>query len=147
MEEPMLADDFRYDLWANLRWLRYVRDEALGDAAEEILRHILAAQTVWLERCKGGSPTAMPRPPLTEHELERLNAEWIHMIRETPDDRAVRYARLNGERLQTPFTTIARHVVNHGTYHRGELRGVCRSFGREDFPETDMVLFANLERR
>jgi uncharacterized damage-inducible protein DinB len=36
---------------------------------------------------------------------------------------------------------IAAHVVNHGTYHRGQLRERAEADGLDDFPETDLILF------
>jgi uncharacterized damage-inducible protein DinB len=72
----------------------------------------------------------------------RLNQVWMDLVARVPAAQIVSYRRTNGEPLQTPFGTIARHVINHGTYHRGELRGLLRAAGDTEFPETDLVAYA-----
>jgi uncharacterized damage-inducible protein DinB len=143
MERDLLLKMLDYDLWANRRWLAHLQDEA----SIAVFRHILAAQTVWLRRCQGSSPTDMPQPEPTEAELERLHAEWRALLLERGCDEIVAYSRLDGEQLQDSLGTIARHMLNHGTYHRGELRGLYRSRGDTSFPETDYILYANPARR
>lgn len=39
------------------------------------------------------------------------------------------------------LSEVAHHVFNHGTYHRGHLRGLADAAGFEDFPETDLIRF------
>jgi uncharacterized damage-inducible protein DinB len=36
---------------------------------------------------------------------------------------------------------IAHHVINHGTYHRGHLRGLCDAAEFTEFPDTDLIKF------
>ncbi|MFX6823282.1 DinB family protein [Acinetobacter baumannii] len=56
------------------------------------------------------------------------------------------FKRFNGEEVTSTVESIVLHVANHGTYHRGELRGLCRAAGWEDFPETDFFLWDRLGR-
>lgn len=136
----LLIDGFDYDLWANRMWLEYL---AAQDRGELWLAydHLTAVLDLWLERTRGFAPTG-PRPqPRTGETLETLHAGWVEAIYANRHDPVVPFRRFNGEAMEMPFSQIARHVVNHGTYHRGELRGICRGLNLTDFPDTDLLLF------
>ncbi len=84
----------------------------------------------------------MPKVAANAETLERMNKKWKEVLATEDSDRSIIYCRTAGEQFTTSLWVIARHVVNHGTYHRGELRGLCRARGEIDFPETDFSLFA-----
>lgn len=140
----VLAANFDYDLWANLRWLEFLRVEGT-ESEKEIFSHILMAGSLWASRVNGESPGAMPTIPLTPDALHSIHSLWIGLVETQTWDTIIPYRRLNGEALSLPFGEIALHVTNHGTYHRGQLRGLCQARGCGSFPETDRMLFS-LER-
>jgi len=43
-------------------------------------------------------------------------------------------------RLNTRFSEIVHHVVNHGTYHRGNIAAMLRQLGYSSIP-TDFVFY------
>ena len=133
---------FEYDLWANKLWLASLLGKQFPEPDTEIFAHILAAQSIWLSRVNGDSPSAMPEIEPTEAELNRLNPGWTQVLASAADDRMVDFRRTTGEQLRLPLSEIARHVANHGTYHRGELRGLCLARNDGGFPETDYSRFA-----
>jgi uncharacterized damage-inducible protein DinB len=45
-----------------------------------------------------------------------------------------------GEPFLQPNHEVVRHVINHGTYHRGQLRMLAELDGIA-WPETDMIFF------
>ena len=132
-----------YDLWANLQWLDKVQASPTRETDLPILAHLLGAQLIWLVRTCGESPTSFTAPEPTTNEFNRVHQEWKAALT-GPLDRMVSYRRLDGEAAVQSLGNIVRHVANHGTYHRGELRGLCRARGDEDFPETDYVRYCNL---
>src|SRR5258708_2743329 len=135
----ILREGFRYDLWANLRWLECIG--AKGEADRKIFQHIFAAQEVWLQRTGGVSLTSMPVFEPTEAKIRVLHEGWLKVFSENEDDPVYHFRSTTGIPGSQSLSRIARHVINHGTYHRGELRGLC--FAREDaeFPETDLIGF------
>ncbi|MBS1723948.1 MAG: hypothetical protein JSS66_13465 [Armatimonadetes bacterium] len=135
-----LATLFRFDRWANGLWLECLHSKGWPDPDTAILQHVLAAQAVWALRFTGESPAAPPQVELTTKELDRVHEGWFSII-DRNDDPVVHYRRYNGEEQSLPLSEIAMHVVNHGTYHRGELRGLCLARGDDDFPETDFMLY------
>lgn len=141
-DRTRMAELFDYDLWANRKWLAYLAAQGMPDPDAGIFRHILAAQEIWAERCLGNAPDRMPEPEAYEATLVRLNETWKSLVKGEDPDRVVAFRRTNGQALAMQFGRIAQHVVNHGTYHRGELRGLCRARGETGFPETDYAGFA-----
>ncbi len=135
-----LLQGFDYDLWANRRWMAYLEQRGWTEPERGIFAHILAAQNTWELRLRGESPTSLVSPDLNEASLLDLHARWIGSL-EGDVDRLIAYKRTTGEARAMPVHAIARHVINHGTYHRGELRGLCRASGEDGFPETDMAGF------
>lgn len=136
-----LARDFDYDLWANRRWLGCLVGKQFPEPDIGVFAHILSAQQIWLTRVHGESPSKMPETKPTESELARLHAGWKEILLNATDDRQVTFRRTTGEECTLWLGDIAHHAANHATYHRGELRGLCRSRGDEDFPETDLAGF------
>ncbi|MBS1707577.1 MAG: hypothetical protein JSS65_02520 [Armatimonadetes bacterium] len=132
---------FDYDLWANRLWAAYLAERDWPETESQIFRHILAASTIWLQRIEGDSPASMPEPSLDDLTQRDLHDRWVRVLQGRDLDEVIAYRRTSGEALQSRLGDIARHVVNHGTYHRGELRGLCKAAGRSDFPETDLIRF------
>jgi uncharacterized damage-inducible protein DinB len=130
-----LLQGFEYDLWANERWLAPARELGL----ESILEHIVAAQERWLSRCNA-TTIDMPGNRL-DVRLEAAVAAWIAFVSNADLEREVAYSTSAGEEHRQTVADIARHVVNHGTYHRGELRGRCGERGYTSFEETDLALY------
>jgi len=137
-----LSAFFDYDLWANRHWAAYLAGRGWPEPESAIFRHILSASTIWLLRLEGESPAAMPAPGIDDATMVDLHDRWVHVVTNRDLKEVIDYKRMNGEALSSRVGAIARHVANHGTYHRGELRGLCRAAGLDDFPETDYIRFS-----
>jgi uncharacterized damage-inducible protein DinB len=136
-----LGQEFDYDLWANRQWLDFLTRKMVGDPDSKVFQHILSAQEIWYQRCLGTSLTAMPTFPPTHEKMAELNGQWKTVLEAREDDPLIHFHRTTGEPGHMRLSQIAQHVVNHGTYHRGELRGLCLSRADGDFPETDLAGF------
>lgn len=138
---PILKRQFDYDLWANQLWLEFLLKTETSESYRRIMGHILGAQLVWVSRIDGEFLTSIPSPSLEASTLEGLHERWITALSSRSADEVIEYKRLSGESVKSTVEEIGLHVVNHGTYHRGELRGLCRADGHEGFPETDRIRF------
>jgi len=131
---------FDYDLWATRRWLSTLPNLKNLGRAHEILEHMLMAQRAWLNRM------GVEVPP-QEGDVElgvlftTLNGLWKYVAEDGELEGVVEYQNSEGTRFRNTVREIAMHVVNHGTYHRGQLRGLAESEGFEGFPDTDLIFF------
>lgn len=119
-----------------------------------LLEHVLGAERLWSDRLNGAARVARPEYPRT-HDGGDLRAEW-HRIRDdqsryvrTLTDaamaRTLTYQNLRGETKSYHIVDVMLHVVNHGTYHRGQMSHLLRDRGRSA-PSTDFLLFVDRER-
>ena len=135
-----MAEGLRYDAWANELWIQTLplfRDKI---RAENILRHTVQAQWIWLNRVLGEEETN----PVPENLLEAvvsLNTAWQECLIPADPGAYVVYNKFDGEQCFSSVLEICLHVINHGTYHRGHLRGLAEAEGLTDFPETDLIKF------
>ncbi|MBS1718093.1 MAG: hypothetical protein JSS72_10235 [Armatimonadetes bacterium] len=141
-ELETFKDLFDYALWANTQWI----DAAKGiEGGEARLRHILKSEEIWLSRCQG-------RPADIDEEEElgqtaiRNHAGWVNYLANADLNADISYHSLDGVPYTSALRDILHHVVNHGTYHRGEMRGYYARANRDDFPETDYIGYARQGR-
>jgi uncharacterized damage-inducible protein DinB len=121
-------------------WLPYVLDRGLNEE-KSVFKHILAASTVWVARLGGTSVTAMPDVAISEGNLLDLHRRWLAALDELEFDQVIAYRNTRGDAYERKVSDIAQHVINHGTYHRGQIRGL---FGirNQEFPDTDFLGFS-----
>lgn len=126
---------FDYDRWATQRWMPVA--EQLD--RKDILLHILQAQIIWLARLEG----TVRWTPTWEGfalELDRSVRSWQRYLFGADLGHVVAYTTSQGDPFENTVSEIAQQVINHGTYHRGHLRGLAEAAGI-DFPETDFILY------
>lgn len=141
-----VADMWRYDIWANKLWLDTLLKFPEPKRPDEVMTHILAAQWIWLTRCNdyfklGLTLPAKPEAPSTTL-AEQLNGLWLSILDRVQPGEVLHYTNLAGRAMAVPFGDVVRHVPNHGTYHRGHLRGLAEAQSVTDFPETDFSLWS-----
>jgi uncharacterized damage-inducible protein DinB len=150
---------FAYNEWANNRMLSSVEqltEEQFGrrlggsfPTIRDTAAHIVSAEWIWLRRWHGESPTAAPewatspsaavqRSKLREIETDRL--AFLRALKDADLDRPLAYKRLNGESNSLPLGHLLRHVVNHSTYHRGQVATMIRQVGGTP-ASTDLLNF------
>lgn len=141
--DPLIAHlqrGFDYDLWANLRWLDWIDTMPDSSKAREIMTHIARAQHIWLQRFDRTPVDFDPQTPLQE-SLQAHTELWRATVLDIPLDQILHWTRLDGSPRQGTLEDVARHVINHGTYHRGHLRGLADAAGFEAFEDTDFARY------
>lgn len=140
-----VVEGFEYDLWANRCWLAVLPKISTDETREQfqhVLNHILGAQRNWLERCGGHNP------PLTydlDSDFEASAKAWQRFLRTANLEEEIHYSSASGDRYVNFLRQIVLHVMNHGTYHRGHLRGLAQSHGITDFEDTDLISYIRLK--
>lgn len=150
---------FAYNHWANTQMLnavsaltaeQFIKDLATGHrSVHGTLTHILAGEWIYLVRCKGISPRASPDPAdfpsltsLSEKwaEVERDQREFMNELTDESLATVITYTNTKGEQWTYPLWQIMQHVVNHSTYHRGQVSTMLRQLG-EDAVATDFLVY------
>ncbi|HUM45531.1 MAG TPA: DinB family protein [Chitinophagales bacterium] len=116
----------------------------------ETLLHIWDAQDIWLERFEGTSPSKWPsasfsgsRDDLIDGLIassEALEAKALEYNKQNLKKK-VNYTTMKGNNGTSPLYQMLLHVVNHGTYHRGQLVTMLRELGKTAIPATDLIAF------
>jgi uncharacterized damage-inducible protein DinB len=139
---------FTYNDWANKRALQAASTltpeqftKPLGNSFSSVrdtLAHLYGAETIWLQRFHGESPSAFP--DLTQiTDIASLQAKWnpiaadllnfVSNLTQQDIDRVVEYKTMKFGVYSNPLWQSLQHVVNHGTYHRGQITTMLRQLG------------------
>lgn len=154
-----LASFYSFNEWANARVLEtlralpeadYVKDQGGGwPSLRATFVHLAGATDAWAERFAGRDATRLPTidelPRLEDATRVLLAAQEKHralLATYTPERLAGAFAwkNLKGEVRTAPFWAVVRHVVNHQTYHRGQISSMVRRLGHAP-KSTDMVVW------
>ena len=151
---------YDYNAWANTRTLgsvepltseQFLRD--LGNSfpsVRDTLAHVLGAEWIWLRRWCGESPTALvsaadfPTLGALRERFAAVEQERRAFLEELPAARLPQhfsYRDLAGNAHSMPLVHSLQHVVNHGTYHRGQITTLLRQLGAKPV-STDLSRFS-----
>jgi uncharacterized damage-inducible protein DinB len=153
---------YDFNRWANQRMLgavfalseeQFTRElNSSFSSVRDTLVHMVGADWVWLSRWLGTSPAGMPDDwklaTLADirtrwDQIERARSEFLDGLASADLNRVVAYRTFKGEPFSNPLWQLLRHVVNHATYHRGQVTTLLRQLGMPA-PATDLVLFYRL---
>ncbi|MHB8525048.1 MAG: DinB family protein [Candidatus Acidiferrales bacterium] len=149
---------YDYNSWANRRAL----DACARLSAEQFMRklgssypsvrdtltHIMFAEWVWLERWSGRSPSGFPTGDFPD--LASVRARWqkiesdllkfVRALSAADLDRVVTYRNTKGNSFSDRMWQMLQHLVNHGTYHRGQITTLLRQLDATPVA-TDLIAF------
>ena len=148
---------FDYNYWARDRQLQvceglteeqFLRPmNSSYSSVRDTLAHLLAAEWVWSERWHGRSPTAQDAREFAPEKfpaLDALRARWGEVERSVRDflagtgeealARPLTYTNIKGQTWTYPLWQTLMHVVNHQTYHRGQVTTLLVQLGVEPAP-------------
>jgi uncharacterized damage-inducible protein DinB len=159
----MNAEDFRtlfqFNAWANHRTMGAcdsVGAESFATrltgsfpSVRDTLVHIMAVERLWLERWLGTSDGSFLKPE-SFPDIGSVRAEWARIEREllafvnglTEEhvNRIIPHKNSQGTEFRMPLWQLMQHLVNHGTYHRGQITNQLREVGGKPLG-TDLVTF------
>ncbi len=129
---------------------------------QESVAHIFGAEWIWLMRWNGTSPRAdgpfdtkklMQKHGVDVEKLrtvaglrsfadsvEQQRQEFLRSLTGDTLHAPLRYNGSDGKEFSMPLAQLLQHVVNHGTYHRGQVTTLLRQVGAETV-SLDMVFF------
>lgn len=157
----MAAGDIRalyaYNSWANHRVLEACAPLSAAQFTQNLhssfpsvrdtLAHIMLAEWLWLERWLGRSP-AFPASdfadlPAIRNRWQKIETDlqaFVRKLSEADLERVVEYRNTKGDAFANPMWQMLGHLVNHGTYHRGQVVTMLRQLGATP-RATDLIAF------
>jgi uncharacterized damage-inducible protein DinB len=159
----MTPEEFRvlyeYDAWANHRLLdaakaltqeQFTRDMGSSfPSVRDTLAHIMGGEWIWLERWQGRTPTKLPAVedfpdlPSLQKRWAEIEADLLTFVRGLTAERIAavsEYKTLTAGTFKSPLGQMLQHLVNHGTYHRGQVTTLLRQLGAKSV-STDLSFF------
>ena len=150
--------DFHY--WARDRVLDAVAlltpeqySRALGSSfpsVRDTLVHTYSAEWIWYQRWQGTSPSSH-LDPADYPDVDALRTAWrLHETRmrgylATLDDASINgvldYKAFGGQAFRSAIWEMIQHVVNHGTYHRGQVTTMLRQLGAAPAKSAELIVF------
>jgi uncharacterized damage-inducible protein DinB len=158
-----LQQHLKYNVWANGKIADFIAkaDEKLFDtevkssfpSIRKTVYHIWDAEFIWLKRLQGESLADWPSKNFAGSRSQAL-AAWIECSKSLHDfiaaqdeaylQQPVTYKNMKGDAFTNTAEGIIMHVVNHGTFHRGQLVTLLRELGYTDLSSTDLITFLRL---
>ena len=150
MNPTEMLELYEYNAWADRRVLgaaRALSKERFSQpicssfpSVRDTLGHIYGVEWLWLERFQGRSPSAIPDARQYE-EIAGLEDQWtafepvllnfVRGLSQADLDRVMEYQTMKFGVYRNPLWQSMLHLVNHGTYHRGQITTMLRQLGAE----------------
>lgn len=143
------ADNRIFEALAPLPDEQYLQDlKNSHGGIHTTLIHLVGAEKVWLERFHGDpQPFLTQNPPQSLIELKVVwekvgydTAKWLGTMTEKKLNETFTMKTQAGDAFTHVYWQAFQHLVNHSSYHRGQIVTMLRQLGVKP-PSTDLILF------
>jgi len=161
-----LRELFDYNYWARDRQLeacaalteeQFLRPMGSSySSVRDTLAHLVVVEWVWHERWLGRSPNRLeaqafaaetfPNLAVIRDRWRSIEADirgYLAGLGEPALKQPLTYTNMKGERWTYPLWQVLLHVVNHQTYHRGQITTLLRQLGVEA-PAVDYLVMQDV---
>ncbi len=166
MNKAYLLQLASYNIWANnkaIGWLREINDTQWEQVAtssfnsvKQTVLHIASAERVWIDFWNNCADPVFLSLDFNGSK-EQLLAIWrqssvgmkdfIDTTKEGDHLKAITFKYPRGGEGQLEFAATVAHVMNHSTYHRGQLVSTLRQVGFTAFSSIDLATYYIMEGR
>lgn len=149
-----------YNYWARDRMLdavatitpeQFIRPMGNSfNSVRDTVAHICAAERIWITRLKGETAQGLQKPDRLP-DVDAARKEWRELESEMREqlgrlgpeavERTIEYQDLRGHDQSDVLWQTLQHVVNHGTYHRGQITTMLRQLDAAPPKSMDLVSF------
>ena len=119
-------------------------------SVRDTVAHICDAEYIWVTRWRGGQPIGFQKAERIA-DVASARAEWMNLeagvrefVRELGPagvERVIEYKDFRVAIRSNAFWEMLQHVVNHGSYHRGQITTMLRQLGAKPPQYMDMIVF------
>jgi uncharacterized damage-inducible protein DinB len=159
--KEILSQLSAYNIWANQLLLDAINQLPEEKQKQELQSsfkslyatalHMLDAENIWWQRMKLQERIVRPSDDFTGDMKELSNTvlnqnrqwdEWINNANEHQLLHVFHYQNTKKEQFKQPIYQMLIHMLNHGTYHRGQLVNMLRQLAVEKVPTTDFIVWS-----
>ncbi len=155
---------FDYHKWANSRIFNHLKElpdevynteiKSVFSSISEVIVHIYQVDAMWLSVMSGNSfektmeVIKQIKEKSSGQNMEGMESLYKDVIQNYESffegvkdlDKVIQIEHPRYGKLETPVSDLVRHVVNHGTYHRGNITAMLRQQGHAGVP-TDYIYY------
>ena len=115
--------------------------------------HIWDAQGIWMIRLHGETVTDWPSKNFKGTTSDAIDSflnssgEFAALIKGFNEEvikNNIQYKNIEGKEFTNTIADIVMHVMNHSTFHRGQLISMFREVGITKIPSTDFITYCRL---
>lgn len=135
---------FEYTYHSNDKIIYLLLEKEFPDKSLKLLNHILNAHEIWNSRIEGITIKTSVWEVRASENLKKINTNNFNLskkIIETYDlDKKIIYRNSKGDQFENSIKDMLFHVVNHSTYHRGQIASNLKEHGIEPLV-TDYIFY------
>ncbi len=137
---------FKYNYDCNLKIIRLLNEtpDSVPDKSLRLINHIINAHKIWNNRILNLAHTIETWQINDFKVLPALNQGnydlSLSIIDQTDFDSVIKYSNSKGDSFENQVKDILFHVINHSSYHRGQIASNLRENGI-DPASTDYILY------
>lgn len=154
-----------YHIWANnavCNWLENLSDKqwkqpvvSSFNSLHETILHTANAEKIWVERFKKHSKFELLTPTFngSNEDLiklwKKISQSLQEFIEQMPDDslqQKLLFKNTKGIEYNLPYYQLLAHIINHSTYHRGQLVTMLRQVGFTDLSSIDITTYFRIKK-
>jgi len=164
MKKPAIKE-YHYHSWANNRFFEHLQAlpdevydkevESVFSSVSEVIAHIYQVDQLWLS-VMAGEPFEQ-NIKMFKKAQKKAEGKSLHAMEKLYHELSDQYAAFFDEqdldevittehpqygKLEVSVAELVQHVVNHGTYHRGNITAMLRQQGHASVPN-DYIIYLN----
>ncbi|MDP9079566.1 MAG: DinB family protein [Bacteroidota bacterium] len=138
-----------YDRYANETIFAAMLKTDPPEKSIQLMAHLLTAQQIWLNRCKGLPPIAGVLWPEGKTDdfagtIASNTEGWSNYLDTLQSDdfeKLISYKNSQGDSFQNKLSDVLAHLINHGTHHRAQIGQQLKFAGIDSLPNTDYIFY------
>ncbi|WP_449237048.1 DinB family protein [Bacillus songklensis] len=146
---------FAYHQWGNLELVHHIGNlpqdvyqaniQSVFPSIKDTFSHMVAVDRLWFERIKGNREAVQEEKPMNTaeaigDEMKKLYQEMRTYLQTIDHNYVVSYSNSRKEMFQNNVMDLIHHLVNHGTYHRGNITAMLHQQGYRSV-STDYIYY------
>lgn len=159
----LVGQMYKYNYWARDHQLEACRElsereflKPMGSSFSSVhdtLVHLVFAEWIWLQRFRGSSPRTLPSWLNQLSTLASIAQRWrtvelgmrkyLAGVDRHELIRPLTYINIEGKQWTYKTWEVLLHLVNHQTYHRGQVTTLLRQLGKTP-PGVDFLVYLDI---